>query len=53
VLPADASGVAVLQGQNCALVMQLPGKVFSMAQGSMRLVVATSSLHILVYDIRK
>ncbi len=33
--------------------MQLPGKVFSMAQNSSRLVVATSSLHVLVYDLRK
>ncbi|CAL8462261.1 g1792 [Coccomyxa elongata] len=41
------------QGRNCAVVMQLPGKVFSMAQSSSRLVVATSSLHVLVYDLRK
>ena len=52
-VPAYWRDDAVLQGRNCAVVMQLPGKVFSMAQSSTRLVVATSSLHILVYDIRK
>ena len=33
--------------------MALPGKAFSMAQASTRLVVATSSRHVLAYDVRR
>ena len=33
--------------------MALPGKAFSMSQASTRLVVATSSRHLLAYDIRR
>ena len=32
--------------------MRLPGKVFSMSCAGQRLVVATSSRHVLIYDIR-
>ena len=42
-----------LQGRNCAAHMALPGKAFSMSQASTRLVVATSSRHLLAYDIRR
>ena len=33
--------------------MQLPGKAFSMSQAGARLLVATSSRHVLAYDIRR
>jgi len=39
-------------GKNCASLIQLPGKVFSMAQSGTRLVVGTSGRHVLIYDIR-
>ena len=41
-----------LQGSNKAAQMRLPGKVFSMSCAGQRLVVATSSRHVLIYDIR-
>ena len=41
-----------VQGSNRAAQMRLPGKVFSMSCAGQRLVVATSSRHVLIYDIR-
>lgn len=40
-------------GKNCASLISLPGKVFSMAQSGTRLVVGTSGRHVLIYDIRR
>ncbi|CAL5227848.1 g10880 [Coccomyxa viridis] len=41
------------KGSNRAAQMRLPGKVFSMSCAGQRMVVATSSRHVLIYDIRK
>ena len=46
-------GQCVRQGRNCAAQLALPGKCFSMAQAGARLLVATSSRHVLAYDIRR
>ena len=42
-----------MQGSNQAALIRLPGKVFSMSHAGQRLVIATSSRHVLIYDIRK
>ncbi|CAK0749983.1 hypothetical protein CVIRNUC_001953 [Coccomyxa viridis] len=41
------------QGSNQAAQLRLPGKIFSMSHAGQRLVIATSSRHVLIYDIRK
>lgn len=40
-------------GQNCACIIGLPGKVFTMAQSQSRLVIGTSGRHVMIYDIRR
>ena len=41
------------RGGICAAQLALPGKCFSMAQAGARLLVATSSRHVLAYDLRR
>lgn len=40
-------------GKNCVTLIQLPGKVFSMAQSGTCMVVGTSGRHVLIYDLRR
>ena len=37
-------------GQNCACIIGLPGKVFTMAQSQSRLVIGTSGRHVMIYE---
>ena len=50
---ASLLSCAGMQGSNQAAQLRLPGKVFSMSHAGQRLVIATSSRHVLIYDIRK